>query len=121
MPDAVSAVTPAEIEGIFRAEYGRAVSVLVRVFGDIDIAEDAVQDAFTAAMQVWPSGGRPPSPAGWIIATARNRAIDRLRRESSREDRQAQAALLHAQNEPAEEGPVRDDRLRLIFTCCHPA
>src|SRR5690242_11184491 len=110
-----------EIARIFRAQYGRAIAVLVRVFGDIDIAEEAVQDAFTAAVQRWPSTGLPPSPAGWIITTARNRAIDHLRREASREDRHAQAALLHAQNEPAEEGPVRDDRLRLIFTCCHPA
>jgi RNA polymerase sigma-70 factor (ECF subfamily) len=97
------------------------VAVLVRVFGDIDIAEEAVQDAFTAAVQRWPSTGLPPSPAGWIITTARNRAIDRLRREASRKDRHAQAVLLHAKGEPAEEGPVRDDRLRLIFTCCHPA
>jgi RNA polymerase sigma-70 factor (ECF subfamily) len=93
----------------------------VRAFGDIDIAEEAVQDAFTAALQRWPSTGMPPSPAGWIITTARNRAIDRLRREASREDRHAQAALLHARDEAPEEGPVRDDRLRLIFTCCHPA
>ena len=111
----------AEIEQVFRAEHGRAVAVLVRVFGDIDIAEDAVQDAFTAAVRRWPSDGLPPSPAGWIITTARNRAIDRLRREASRDDRHAQAALLHAREEPVEEGPVRDDRLRLIFTCCHPA
>jgi RNA polymerase sigma-70 factor (ECF subfamily) len=93
----------------------------VRVFGDIDMAEEAVQDAFTAAVQRWPTSGLPPSPAGWIITTARNRAIDRLRREASRDDRHAQAALLQAANEPVEEGPVRDDRLRLIFTCCHPA
>jgi RNA polymerase sigma-70 factor, ECF subfamily len=110
-----------EIERVFMEEYGRAVAVLVRVFGDIDVAEEAVQDAFTAAVQRWPSTGLPPSPAGWIITTARNRAIDRLRREASRADRHAQAALLHARDEPHEEGPVRDDRLRLIFTCCHPA
>jgi RNA polymerase sigma-70 factor, ECF subfamily len=110
-----------EIDRVFRAEYGRAVSVLVRVFGSIDVAEDAVQDAFTAATQHWPSDGLPPSPAGWIIATARNRAIDHLRREASRLDRHAQAALLHARAEPIEEGPVRDERLRLIFTCCHPS
>jgi RNA polymerase sigma-70 factor (ECF subfamily) len=97
------------------------VGVLVRVFGDIDIAEEAVQDAFTTAVQRWPSSGLPPSPAGWIITTARNRAIDRLRREASRDDRHAQAALLHARDEPVEEGAVSDDRLRLIFTCCHPA
>jgi RNA polymerase sigma-70 factor (ECF subfamily) len=112
---------PSEIERVFRQQYGRAVSVLVGVFGDIDVAEEAVQDAFTAAVQRWRSTGLPPSPAGWIITTARNRAIDRLRREASRPDRHAQAALLHARAEPAEEGAVGDDRLRLIFTCCHPA
>ena len=117
MPD----LPATEIERVFREEYGRAVAVLVRVFGDIDVAEEAVQDAFAAAVRRWPSTGLPPSPAGWIITTARNRAIDRLRRESSREDRHAQAALLHARDEPAEEGAVPDDRLRLIFTCCHPA
>jgi RNA polymerase sigma-70 factor (ECF subfamily) len=97
------------------------VAVLARAFGDIDIAEEAVQDAFTVAVQRWPAAGLPPSPAGWIITTARNRAIDRLRREASRDDRHAQAALLHTQSEPAEDLAVRDDRLRLIFTCCHPA
>jgi RNA polymerase sigma-70 factor (ECF subfamily) len=110
-----------EIERVFAEEHGRAVAVLVRVFGDIDIAEEAVQEAFAAAVQRWPSTGLPPSPAGWIITTARNKAIDRLRREASRDDRHAQAALLHARDEPVEEGPVRDERLRLIFTCCHPA
>jgi RNA polymerase sigma-70 factor (ECF subfamily) len=112
---------PDDIERVFRAEYGRSVAVLVRVLGDIDAAEEAVQDAFTTAVQKWPTAGLPPSPAGWIITTARNRAVDRLRREASREDRHAQAALLHIRDEPAEEGPVRDDRLRLIFTCCHPS
>ena len=111
------------IERVFRAEYGRAVAVLVRVFGDIDIAEEAVQEAFTAAVRRWPEAGLPPSPAGWIITTARNRAIDRLRREASREDRHAQAALLHAGGQPTGDRPsadadVPDDRLRLIFTCC---
>jgi RNA polymerase sigma-70 factor, ECF subfamily len=110
-----------EIERVFRAEYGRAVAVLVRAFGDIDLAEEVVQDAFAAAVRRWPSAGLPPSPAGWIITTARNRAINHLRREASRQDRHAQAALLHARGAPAEEGPVHDDRLRLIFTCCHPA
>jgi RNA polymerase sigma-70 factor, ECF subfamily len=115
------ALPTSEIERVFREEYGRAVAVLVRIFGDIDVAEEAVQDAFTAAVQRWPSSGLPPSPAGWIITTARNRAIDRLRREASREDRHAQAALLHARGEEVEEVTVRDDQLRLIFTCCHPA
>jgi RNA polymerase sigma-70 factor (ECF subfamily) len=117
-------VNGSDIDRIFRREYGRAVAVLVRVFGDIDVAEDAVQDAFASAVQRWAVAGLPPSPAGWIIATARNRAIDRLRRESTRADRHAEALLLHAPDDapdPGREGPVRDDRLRLIFTCCHPA
>ena len=109
------------VEAVFAAEYGRAVSVLIKVFGDIDIAEEAVQEAFATALRKWPATGEPPSPAGWIITTARNAAIDRLRREASRQDKYAQAALLHAADEPVEEGPVRDERLRLIFTCCHPA
>jgi RNA polymerase sigma-70 factor (ECF subfamily) len=114
-------VAASEIEQIFRSEYGRAVAILARRFGDIDIAEEAVQDAFAAALDRWPEAGLPPSPQGWIITTARNRAIDRLRHEASREDKHAQAALLHATNEPADKAAVGDDRLRLIFTCCHPS
>jgi len=107
---------------VFRAEHGRAVAVLARSFGDLDIAEESVQDAFVAAVRRWPADGLPPSPAGWIITTARRRAIDRLRREASRDDRHAQAALLRVrERDDVEEGPVRDDQLRLIFTCCHPA
>jgi RNA polymerase sigma-70 factor (ECF subfamily) len=106
---------------VFREEHGRAVAILVRAFGDIDLAEDAVQDAFAAASDRWPRAGMPPSPPGWIITTARNRAIDRLRREASREDRHAEAALVHYREQPIDEGPVKDERLRLIFTCCHPA
>ena len=113
------------VERVFREQYGRAVAVLVRHFGDIDLAEEVVQEAFAVAAERWPADGPPPSPAGWIITTARNRAIDRLRREASREDRYAQAALLREHGEDwfseQEEGAVRDDRLRLIFTCCHPA
>jgi RNA polymerase sigma-70 factor (ECF subfamily) len=114
-------VTSPDVERVFRAEYARAVAVLVRVFGDIDVAEEAVQDAFAEAVRRWPETGPPPSPAGWIITTARNRAIDRLRRESTRDERHAQAALLYAHDESVEVGAVPDDRLRLIFTCCHPA
>jgi RNA polymerase sigma-70 factor (ECF subfamily) len=118
-----------DIAAIFRAESGRSVATLVRLFGSIDIAEEAVQDAFAVAIERWPSAGLPPNPGAWITTTARNRAIDRLRRESSRHDRHAQALQLHlappvlqAEEEPIEpEGPVKDDRLRLIFTCCHPA
>jgi RNA polymerase sigma-70 factor, ECF subfamily len=114
-----------DVERVFREEYGRAVAVLVRVFGDIDVAEEAVQDAFAVAVDRWPVEGLPPRPAGWIITTARHRAIDRLRREASREDRHARAALLHARDDDGgadeEDGPMRDERLRLIFTCCHPS
>jgi RNA polymerase sigma-70 factor, ECF subfamily len=110
-----------EIERVFRSEYGRAVAVLVRHFRDIDAAEEAVQDAFTIAVQRWPSAGLPPSPAGWIITTARNRAIDRLRRESTREERHAHAVRLYGGPILEDEDVVEDDRLRLIFTCCHPA
>ncbi|GAA5064152.1 RNA polymerase sigma-70 factor (ECF subfamily) [Thermocatellispora tengchongensis] len=119
MPDVP--VPAADVERVFREEYARSVAVLVRAFGDIDIAEEAVQEAFAVAVRKWPAEGPPPSPAGWIITTARNRAIDRLRRESSRQDRHAQASLLRSAAEPIEEGAVPDDRLRLIFTCCHPA
>ena len=117
MPD----LRVAEIERVFREEHGRAVAVLIRAFGDIDMAEEAVQDAFTEAVQRWPSTGLPPSPAGWIITTARNRAIDRLRREGSRDHRHRQAADMLTPGEPEEETAVSDYRLRLIFTCCHPA
>lgn len=115
------AIEGSEIERVFREGYGRAVAVLTRAFGDIDIAEEAVQDAFTLAAHRWPDTGLPPSPAGWIITTAKNRAIDRLRLEASLQNRHAQAALLHEGREPIEEGPVKDERLRLMFTCCHPA
>jgi RNA polymerase sigma-70 factor (ECF subfamily) len=115
-------MTPPQIAAVFRAEYGRAVAVLVRGLGDIDLAEDAVADAFATALVKWPAGGAPPSPAGWIITTARNRAIDQLRREAARVHKHAEAALVRAPAaEPAEEGAVPDDRLRLMFTCCHPA
>lgn len=116
-------MTPAaEIGRVFREEHGRSVATLVRIFGDIDIAEDAVQEAFLVAAKLWPESGLPPNPGGWITTTARNRALDRLRRESKRDARHAEAALLHSYNpEPEEVSPVADDQLRLIFTCCHPS
>ena len=118
----MSAPGTRDLDRIFREESGKAVATLTRVFGDIDIAEESVQEAFTIAADRWATHGLPPNPGAWIITTARNRAIDRLRRESSRDDRHAQAVLLHERDEPIEEvGPVKDDRLRLIFTCCHPA
>jgi RNA polymerase sigma-70 factor, ECF subfamily len=111
----------ASVEQTFRLEFGRAVATLVRLFGDIDLAEEAVQQAFVVALQRWPTTGIPPNPGGWIVTTARNQAIDRFRREASRHDRQAQAALVHHRDEPPEVGAVPDDRLRLMFTCCHPS
>jgi RNA polymerase sigma-70 factor (ECF subfamily) len=114
-------VTAPAVETVFREHYGRAVAVLTRLLGNIDAAEEAVQDAFTTAVARWPADGVPPSPAGWIITTARNRAIDRLRREGARPSRHAEAERLRGEPEPAEEGPVPDDRLRMVFTCCHPA
>ncbi|MFD2469878.1 RNA polymerase sigma factor [Amycolatopsis silviterrae] len=108
------------LAAIYRAEYGRCVATLTRLLGDIGLAEEAVQDAFATAVTAW-SESLPANPGAWIVTTARNRAIDRLRRESTREARHAQALLLHQPDEPAEVGPVRDDQLRMIFTCCHPA
>ncbi|MDQ3066564.1 MAG: RNA polymerase sigma factor [Actinomycetota bacterium] len=110
------------VEHAFREEWSRAVAALTRVLGDIQLAEDAVQDAFTIALERWPTDGTPANPGAWIITTARNRAIDRLRREQTF----ARKAELLAQLEslPAEEDDVSsipDDRLALVFTCCHPA
>jgi RNA polymerase sigma-70 factor (ECF subfamily) len=113
------------VDAVFRREYGRCIATLIRFLGDIDAAEEAVQDAFTEAASRWPLEGLPPNPGAWIVTTARNRAIDRLRRESVRGERHAQAHHLYgagaAGETPPQEGTVPDDRLRLIFTCCHPA
>jgi RNA polymerase sigma-70 factor (ECF subfamily) len=115
-------VSAEEIGRVFRQESGRCVATLTRVLGDLDLAEEAVQDAFVIATEKWPSTGLPPNPGAWITTTARNRAIDHLRREATRDDRQTRAAMLdHHDDPPAPVGAVRDDRLRLIFTCCHPA
>src|SRR6266536_1691398 len=123
--DAIPGVEEAEIGRIFREESGRSVAALIRAFGDIDVAEDAVQDAFAVAVRKWLRNGLPPNPGGWITTTARNRAIDRLRRESRRRELLGEAAVLSPANDdpgiPEEMSPVQDDRLRLIFTCCHPA
>ncbi|HYA50662.1 MAG TPA: sigma factor, partial [Streptosporangiaceae bacterium] len=110
------------IERTYRQSSGVAVATLVRLFGDIDLAEEAVQEAFAVATERWPVAGVPPNPGGWIVTTARNKAVDRLRRESSRFGRETEATLMRASPDPPEEvGPVPDDQLRLIFTCCHPA
>jgi RNA polymerase sigma-70 factor (ECF subfamily) len=111
----------AAVERVFREEYGRLIASLARRFGDIDIAEEAAGEALVAALEKWPGAGLPPNPGGWLTTTAGNRAIDRIRRDKQR-DAKHQAALMvydNTQNEPA--GAVEDDRLRLLFTCCHPA
>jgi len=118
-------VDEAAIGQVFRENSGRSVAALIRVFGDIDIAEDAVQEAFTVALRRWPQDGLPPNPGGWITTTARKRAIDRLRHEARERELLAQIAATPSADDgaetPMEAGPVQDDRLRLIFTCCHPA
>jgi RNA polymerase sigma-70 factor (ECF subfamily) len=110
------------VERVFREEYGRLIASLVRRFGDIDIAEEAAGEAFVAALEKWPDSGVPPNPGGWLTTTAGNRAIDRIRREKHR-DAKHQAAFMGHDETPSYEhtGPVQDDRLRLLFTCCHPA
>ena len=112
------------IEATFRTEFGAAVATLVRLFGDIDVAEEAVQEAFVVATDKWSTGGVPPNPGGWIVTTARRKALDRLRRESTRgarEERAVYGSEIDDTNDAEEVGPVEDDRLRLIFTCCHPS
>ena len=122
--------TARDIERVFRAEHGRIVATLIRRFGDIDLAEESVGDALVAALQHWPEQGLPPNPGAWLTTTAANRAIDRIRRESTRDARHQEAlAMSPSEHDPiadridraAQIGVIQDDRLRLIFTCCHPA
>ena len=110
-----------EIERIYREEYGRVVASLVRRFGDIDLAEDAAAEALLAAVERWPADGVPPNPGGWLTTTAGNRAIDRIRRESHRDAKHRAALTLMDDSPHRPTGVVTDDRLRLVFTCCHPA
>ncbi len=110
-----------DLDRVFREEHGRVVATLMRYFGDIDVAEDAAQEACVVALQRWQTSGIPPNPGGWLTTTARNRAIDRLRREATRDARQAHAALLAHVKDDSPVSSVVDDRLRLMFTCCHPA
>ncbi|HZT66301.1 MAG TPA: sigma-70 family RNA polymerase sigma factor [Acidimicrobiales bacterium] len=120
------------LEEVFRREAGRCTATLIRVLGDIDLAEDAVAEAFAIAAEQWPTRGVPPNPGGWITTTARNRAIDRLRRESTRDDRHLAAHRLHTDTMDSDHNPeldrlddfvevVADDQLRLMFLCAHPA
>src|ERR1700755_719738 len=105
----------------FREEYGRVIASLVRRFGDIDIAEEAAGEALLIALEKWPTDGVPPNPGAWLTTTAGNRAIDRIRRESHRDAKHQAALMIHDDTPHEPTGVVVDDRLRLIFTCCHPA
>jgi RNA polymerase sigma-70 factor, ECF subfamily len=116
MPDDTAA-----IERVFREEYGRLIASLVRRFGDIDIAEEAAGEAFVTALEKWPESGVPPNPGGWLTTTAGNRAIDRIRRENQRDAKHQAAIMVYDDTPHADTGPIEDDRLRLLFTCCHPA
>jgi RNA polymerase sigma-70 factor, ECF subfamily len=112
---------PSSIEQVFRAEHGRVVATLARRFGDLDIAEDATSEALLVAVERWPREGLPPNPGAWLTTVAANKALDRLRREAKRDSKYAEATMLVDDTPPEDTGPVSDDRLRLIFTCCHPA
>ncbi len=126
-PPVAARVGADAVERVFREAYGQAVATVIRVVGDITLAEDAVQEAFVVASERWRRDGLPPNPTGWIVTTARNRAIDAVRRSARGRELQEQLAALAGAshgpgtNGPGEEGPVQDDQLRLIFTCCHPA
>jgi RNA polymerase sigma-70 factor (ECF subfamily) len=109
----------ADIEAVFRRESGRVVATLIRFCGDFDLAEDAVQDTFLIALRLWAAEGIPPNPGGWITTTAKRRAVDLIRREVSRGDKEALVSRLETMPENLDDWS--DDRLRLIFTCCHPA
>ncbi len=115
--DVATAITRAHHE-----EWGRVVATLTRQFGDLDIAEEAAAEAFATAVERWPAGGVPPNPGGWLTTTARRKAIDRIRRESKRDDKQKEAQTMYDEDVAGDSlGAVEDERLRLIFTCCHPA
>src|SRR5437764_659005 len=113
------------IEQIYREESGRILASLIRLLGDFDLAEEALQDAFAAALVQWPKAGKPANPRAWLVSAGRNKAVDRLRRRALLEAKREELARLNALAEEVAEVPeetmLRDDRLRLIFTCCHPA
>jgi RNA polymerase sigma-70 factor, ECF subfamily len=111
-------------EAITRAhheEWARVVAALTRRFGDLDIAEEAAAEAFAIAVERWPADGVPPNPGAWLTTTANRKAIDRIRRENKRDDKEKEAQTLYDDSQPEPLGAIDDDRLRLIFTCCHPA
>jgi RNA polymerase sigma-70 factor (ECF subfamily) len=125
--DLTAADLAGQIEHVFRAEHARVVASLARRFGDLDIAEEATGEALLLALEKWPVDGLPPNPGGWLTTTAGNKAIDRIRREGRRDDKHRQAVMeseRRGDHEPAtaeHTGAIVDDRLRLVFTCCHPA
>jgi RNA polymerase sigma-70 factor (ECF subfamily) len=112
---------PEAITRAHREEWARVVAALTRRFGDLDIAEEAAGEAFATAVERWSADGVPPSPGAWLTTTAYRKAIDRIRRENKRADKQKEAQLLYSDDPPAPLGAIDDDRLRLVFTCCHPA
>ena len=110
-----------DLASVFRAEHGRVIAGLARRFGDLDLAEDATGEALLVAAERWPTEGVPPNPGGWLTTVAAHKALDRIRREKRRQDKYAEAVMLTDDTPPEPTGPVEDDRLRLVFTCCHPA
>ena len=111
-------------EAVTRAhheEWARVVAALARRFGDLDIAEEAAAEAFATAVERWPTGGVPPNPGAWLNTTATRKAIDRIRRENKRHGKQKEAQMVYGGDPPEPLSAIDDDRLRLIFTCCHPA
>jgi len=121
VPDLARVDVDEAITQAHRDEWARVVAALTRRFGDLGVAEDAAAEAFATAVERWPSDGVPPNPGGWLTTTANRKAIDRLRRESKRDDKQREAQMVYDDDPPEPLGAVEDDRLRLIFTCCHPA
>ena len=118
----MTAIDPAEaITRVHRQEWARVVASLTRRFGDLDIAEEAAAEAFATAVEKWPTIGVPPNPGAWLTTTANRKAIDRIRRESKREEKERGARMLDDDDPREPVGPIEDERLRLIFTCCHPA
>ena len=122
--DATTAEARAAVDAVYRAESRRVLATLIRLLGDFDLAEEALHDAFAAALERWPRDGVPASPRAWLVSAGRFRAIDAVRRRARFDRRQAELlaeATRVASAEPADDGELADDRLRLVFTCCHPA